>query len=137
MTKSLPVPLKSLDCLTVVENAYEGAVGAQVAWMTALSVTVLPGFSERLRSLMIPPAVETVPAKDGWVDVRLRLDGEMVTPAGTAMFAEPSAWGFARLVRVIFIVGEAPAQASAAASAGASSSGTAGTAATAALNSFL
>ncbi len=118
-------------------NAYDDAVGAQVVCTATLTVTDLPGARKRLRSLMTPSAADTVPTNRSWVDVRLRLDGSIVTPAGTERFAEPRKFRSARFLRVIFTVGVVPAQASAAASADASSSGTDGTAVMLALNSFL
>src|SRR5262245_55277647 len=108
--KSLPVPLKSFDCLTVVVNVYGACVGVHSACAPTLNVTDWPGCRERSRSRITPPDAVTVPAKAAWLEVRLRLAGSMVTPAGTARFADPRSCGEVALVSVTRTVGEAPAQ---------------------------
>src|SRR3954447_1896329 len=101
--KSLPVPLKSLDCLAATAQAKPaGAHGLpDVTVATTVATTAFPGGTPRLRSWTMFPDRVAVPVPTETPPIE--------KPAGTVRFAEPSVWLVVRFVNVAWNGTDTPA----------------------------
>src|SRR6476659_3063516 len=90
--KSLPVPLKSLDCLAATAQVKPAGAHALLdrTVATTVAMTDFPGATPRLRSCTMFP--DTVWA---WAPTEALATDK---PAGAVRFAEPSVWLVVRFV---------------------------------------